>query len=78
MKSPLMQLTQKILLHVTLPFIAGTGEGSCIAYILDSDFVKIWNYGKMKIDSSIFLTKFFEKHTTLYLGNDFKFYYDIL
>jgi len=54
-----MQLTQKILLHVTLPFIAGTGEGSYIAYILNSDFVKIGNYVKMKIDSSIFLTKFF-------------------
>ena len=48
MKSRLMQQTQKILLHVTLPFIAGTGDSSYIACILNSDFVKIgitvkWN-----------------------------------
>ena len=38
-----MQHTQKILLYVTLPlpFIAGTGEGSYNASILNSDFVKL-------------------------------------
>ena len=49
----------KILLYIALPFIAQTGEGSYTASIINSDFVKIGNYSKMKEYSSIFLNKFF-------------------